>query len=95
MALLQLQDSFPFTRTNKFKLYPLFSDRVYCNSDSNEPYLALKPPKNFSHSFNEFNFFSSDINDTPQNIINSTYYYINQLQTCKEFTDKSSLSSFI
>ena len=72
----------------------MFSDRFYCNSDSNESCLSLKPPKNLSHLFNEFNSFSSDINNTPENVINSNYYDIDQLQTLKEFTNKSSLSPF-
>ena len=38
--------------------------------------------------------FSSDINNTPENVINSNYYDIDQLQTLKEFTDKSYLSLF-
>ena len=42
----------------------------------------LKPPKNLSHLFNEFNSFSSDINDTPENVINSIMILI------KEYTDK-------
>ena len=79
---------FPFTTINN-----LFSDRFYSNSDSNESCLTLKPPKNLSHLFNEFNSFSSDINNTPENAINSNYE-IDQLQNLKEFTDKSSLSLF-
>ena len=88
------KDLFPFTTINNFKLYSLFSDRFYCNSDSNESCLSLKPPKNLLHLFNEFNSFSSDINNTPENVINCNYYDIDQLQTLKEFTDKSSLSLF-
>ena len=42
------KDLFPFTTINNFKLYSLLSDRFYCNSDSNESYLTLKPPKNLS-----------------------------------------------
>ena len=88
------KDLFPFTTINNFKLYSLFSDRFYCNCDSNESCLSLKPPRNLSHLFNEFNSFSSDINNIPENVINSNYYDIDQLQTLKEFTDKSSLSLF-
>ena len=40
---------------------------------------ALKTPKNLSRLFNEINSFSSDINNTQENIINSNYYNINQL----------------
>ena len=60
------KDLFPFTTINNFKLYSLFSDRFYCNSDSNESCLTLKPPKNLSHLFNEFNSLSSYINNTPR-----------------------------
>ena len=88
------KDLFPFTTINNFKLYSFFSDRLYCNVDSNELCLSLKPPKNLSHLFNEFNSFASDTNNTPENVINSNYYDIDQLQTLKEYTDKSSLFLF-
>ena len=85
---------FPFTSINNFKLCSLLSDRFYCKSDSNKSCLTLKPPKSLLHLFNEYTFFSSDISNTPENVINSNYYDIHQLQTLKEFTDKSSLSLF-
>lgn len=66
-------------------LYSLFSDKSYCNNDSIDLCLALKPPKNVFHLFNKFNNFSSDINDAPENIIYSKYYDTNQLPTVKEF----------
>ena len=88
------KDLFPSTTINNFKLYSLFSDRFYCDSDSNESCLSLKAPKNLSHLFNEFNCFCSDINNIPENVINFNYYDIDQLQTLKEFADKSSLSLF-
>ena len=64
------------------------------NSNSNESCLTLKPTKNLSHLFNEFNSFFSDINNSPENVINSKYYDIDQLQTLKEFTEISSFSLF-
>ena len=73
-------------------LLSLTGDMKFCNIDSNESCLTLKPPKNLSHLFNELNSFSSDINNTPENVLNSNYYDIDQLQTLKEFTDKSSFS---
>ena len=88
------KDLYPLTTINNFKLYSLLSDRFYCNSDSNEWWLTLKPPNNLSHLFNEFNSSSSDISNTPENIINSNYYDIDELQTLKEFTNKSSLFLF-
>ena len=66
---------FPFTLINHFKLYPFLSDKNYCNSDSNELYLALNSPKNYHNHL--------------VNLI------LSQLQTFKEFTDKSSYSLFI
>ena len=88
------KDLFPFTSINNFKLCSLLSDRFYCKSDSNKSCFTLKPPKSLLHLFNEYTFFSSDISNTPENMINSNYYDIHQLQTLKEFTDKSSLSLF-
>ena len=88
------KDLFLFTAVKSIKLYSLLSDRFYCNSYSYESCLTLKLPKKLSHLFNKFNFFSSDVNNTPENLINSNYYDIDQLQTLKEFTDKSSLSLF-
>ena len=78
-------DLLPFTTINSFKLYPLLRGRIYCHSDWNESWLALKPPKNLSHLFNEFNSVLSDINNTAENVIISKYYDINQLQTSLSF----------
>ena len=77
------KDLLPFTIINNFKLYSLLSDIFYCNSDSDETCFTLKSSKNLSHLFNEFNSFSSDINSTPESLINSNYYDIDQLQTMK------------
>ena len=82
----------PFTAINKYMLYLFLSDKYYCNNDSNDSYLALKPPKDLSNLFSKFNNFSSDISNTPENVINSKYYDVNQLRTLKEFTDISSVS---
>ena len=76
-----------FTTINSFRLYSLFSNRFYCNNDSNDSCLALKSPKNLPTLFNEFNSFSSDFSNTPENVINSNYYDIDLLQT---FTNRSS-----
>ena len=56
-----------------FVLYPLISSNNYRNNDSYDSCLALKPPKNLSRLFNEFNTFSCDINNTLEDIINSKY----------------------
>ena len=72
----------------------MLSDRFYYNNDSSESCLTLKQPKNLSHLFNEFSSFSSNINNTPENVINSNYYDIDKVQNWKEFTNESSLSLF-
>ena len=56
----------------------------------------LNTTKKLYHIYlSQFNHFSSDINNTPENVINSTYYDDNQLSTLKEFTDKNSLSLYL
>ena len=37
---------------------------------------TLKLPKNLLYLFDEFNLFSSDINNTQENVINFNYYDI-------------------
>ena len=66
--------------TNNFMHYPLVSDRNYCDKDSTDSCLALKP-KNYLKRICLVNF-------------NSKYYDINQLSNLKAFPDKSSLSHF-
>ena len=55
--------------------------------------LRIKTTKGFI-TFNEFNSICSDVDNTPEYIINSNYYDINYLKTLKESTDKSSHSLF-
>ena len=62
--------------------------------DLNESCLTLKPQKHLSRLFKEFNSSCADINNTPENVVNSNYYHIDQLQSLKEFTDKSPFSLF-
>ena len=69
----------------------MLSGKIHCNNDSNESCLALQPPKNLSHFFNEFNSFSSNINNIPENTIDSNYYDINQLQTTRNLLISLSL----
>ena len=47
--------------------------------------LNIKPPKNLSHLFNEFNSFSPGVNKTPENVINCNYYDFDQIQTIALF----------
>ena len=46
------KDLLQFKTISNFSLYSLPSGRFYCNSDSNESCLTLKPPKNLSHLMN-------------------------------------------
>ena len=66
------QDLFPFTTINNFMLYPLLSNKKYCDNDLNDSCPASKPLKNLPHLFNEFSSFSSDISNTPEHMI--TWY---------------------
>ena len=75
-------------------LYLLLSDKNCCDNDSTDSCLALKPPKYLSLLSSRSNTFSSDINNTPENIINSKDYDINLLRALKEFTGKSFLPPF-
>ena len=69
----------PFHIISNFKLYPLLSVKIYCDNNLNESCLALKRKQNLSYLFNDFNNFSSDIDNIPENINNSKYYDIDQL----------------
>ena len=65
---------FPFTQLITLSCI-LVSNKNCSKSNSNKSCFALKPPKKLSQLFNKFN---------------SKYYDINQQQTFKESTDKSS-----
>ena len=58
------------------KIASNFGDKNNCNNISNESCLAIKLPKNSSNLFCEFNPFSSDVNNSSENIINSKYYIL-------------------
>ena len=68
------------------------------NSDANHistsSSLALKPPANLSVLFNQFNNFSPEPKNEPENVVNSNYYDIDQIQTLKFPKKNKSLSLF-
>ena len=53
-------DIFPFTNINNYKLYLSLNNtgKKYCETYQKETCLVLKPQKNLSDLFNEFNNFS-------------------------------------
>ena len=64
----------PLTQLNNCKLFCLFSDQSFCNTDSNENFLVLNPPRNLLHLLNEFNNFKPNPNNSPENLVNCKYY---------------------
>ena len=84
----------PFgTLTNKIFLSmvnpPPVPDDHDCFTSSSDPYisksssLSLKPSSNLSILFNQFNNSSPEQKTDPENVANSNYYDIGQLQTVK------------
>ena len=58
------------------------------NSDNDkESLLSLKPPSDLALLYNQFNNISPEKNSDPENVVNSKFYDINQIQTLK-FPDK-------
>ena len=57
--------------------------RISKNSSS-----SLKPSSDLSLLFNQFNLSSPELKTDPENVVNSNYYDIDQLQTLK-FSEKS------
>ena len=49
----------------------------------NSTFLVLKPSANLSLLFNQYNDFSSEQKNEPENLVNSNYYDIDQCQTLK------------
>ena len=67
------------------------------NSDANHSSsssLALKPSENLSLLFSQFNNFSPEPKSEPENVVNSNYYDIDQIQTLKFPEKNKSLSLF-
>ena len=56
--------------------------------------LVLKPSANLSPLFNQFNNFSPEQKNEPENVVNSNYYDIDRFQTLKFHEKNKSLSLF-
>ena len=67
------------------------SDANHIGSSSS---LALKPSTNLSLLFNQFNNFFPEHKNEPENVVNSNYYDIDQIQTLKFPEKNKSLSLF-
>ena len=68
--------------------------KKYCETYQKETCLVLiKPQKNFSDLFNEFNNFS-DRNKNQENVSNCKYYDLNEVKSLNKLNNKSFLSLF-
>ena len=87
-------DIFPFTNINNYELYlSLNNTGKKCETYQKETCLVLKPPKNLSDLFNEFNNFS-DQNKNQENVSNCKHYDLNKIKPLNKLNNKSSLSLF-
>ena len=93
------QQLFPFATINDHKLYQTLSQSNNHYSGSSGSYSTktcstLKPPKNSSNLFNEFNNVSFQQNKDTENIINCKYYDIEEIQSLNNLNHKDALSLF-
>ena len=56
--------------------------------------LSLKPPSDLALLYNQFNNPSPEKNNDPENVVNSKYYDIDQIQTLKFPNKRKSLALF-
>ena len=56
--------------------------------------LSLKPPSGLALLYNQFNNTSPEKNNDPENVVNSKYYNIDQIQTLKFPNKQKSLALF-
>ena len=90
---------FPFATINDHKLYQTLSQSNNHYNGSSDSYTTktcstLKPPKNFSNIFNEFNNYCSQQNKGTENIINCKYYNNEKFQSLNNLNHKDALSLF-
>ena len=88
-------DIFQFTNINNYNLHLSLNNtgKKYCETYQKETCLALKPQKNLSDLFNEFNNFS-DQNKNQENVSNCRYYDLNEIKPLNKLINKSFLSLF-
>ena len=90
---------FPFgTITNKefisFIITNTLSQQGTKSDNDNESLLSLKPPSDLALLYNQFNNPSPEKNNDPENVVNSKYYDIDQIQTLKFPNKRKSLALF-
>ena len=61
-------------------------------NNSSSTSMILKPSANLSLLFNQFNNFSPEQKNEPENVVNSNYYDIEQFQTLKFHEKNKSIS---
>ena len=64
------------------------------SDNDNESLLSLKPPSDLALLYNQFNNTSPEKNNDPENVVNSKYYDIDQIQTLKFPNKHKSLALF-
>ena len=87
---------FPFGfLTNKdFSSTLLYSRNVSENVSNKNSSIHLTPPPNLALLFNQFNNTSPEQNVDPENVVNSRYFDIDEIQALKLYDKKNSLSFF-
>ena len=88
-------DIFQLTNINNYKLYLSINNtrKKYRETGQKETCLVLKPQKNLSDLFNEFNNIS-DHNKNQENVSNSKYHDLNEIKHLNKLNNKSSLITF-
>ena len=64
------------------------------NDSSKNSSIHLTPPPNLALLFNQFNNTSPEQNVDPENVVNSRYFDIDEIQALKLYDKKNSLSFF-
>ena len=89
-------DIFPLGKLNKQNLESFIKDnnpKSDKEKNNETKTLVLKPPPNLTLLFNQFNNTSDDLKD-PENVVNSRYYDIKELQTMNIPNKNNCLSMF-
>ena len=85
---------FLFGNLNNQKFLGLVSNNNdnYNESKNSNSFLILKPPPDLALLFNQFNYAIPENNNDPENVIQSKYYDIDELQQLKIPNKEKSLS---
>ena len=87
---------FPFGNLNNQKFLGFVNNNNDNNNESknSNSFLILKPPPDLALLFNQFNNAIPENNNDPENVIQSKYYDIDELQQLKIPNKEKSLSLF-